>query len=313
LIFKTRFKKILTECIANSLDVRMINKIGQKIEPQFDFNKITGISDKMAVQSMDAANIFVDYFFNSGNPTKLINEIINANFFGIDGYESPIYNITKLLDELLRLGYIYDKSLKKIIFKDKDSTLLNWGILDEGEEYSFCFVAIDIVESSKIVRKNRGANITETYKSFHDLLKLKVIKRDGRVWSWEGDGGLIAFYGDDAIKRAVFAILDFFFNLHFYNSVYNKLNNEIRFRAAIHPGKAIFRHEVNKIQSQAIDRVKEMEKNFASPANLVISKLAMQSLNPTLQSFFKPIDNNENSNIYCLNYISGRKPVIHER
>ncbi len=312
LIFKSRFKKIFTECISNSVDTRMLGKIIRKFDPHFDFSKITGISDKMVLQSGDAANISVDYYFNTENFNKYITEVINANYFGVDGYETPIYNITGLLYELFKLGYIYDKSLRKIILTDRNNSLLNWGILDEGEEYSFCFASIDIVENSRIVRQNKGINISETYKAFHDLLKIKVIKRDGRIWTWEGDGGLIAFYGEDAINMAVFAVLDFFLDIPFYNAVYNKLSNEIRFRAAIHPGKAIFRNNINLIQSKAIERVKEYEKNYAIPANLVISRLAMQSINPSLQSFFKPIDNIEDSSIYYFNYYSGRKPGGHE-
>ncbi len=306
--FRTRFKKILIECISNSLDIRMCNKIGKKIEPLFDIYKVSGISEKIVIQTMDAAKILIDYFFEKEKPYRLIDEIINANFFGIDSYPITIYNLNVLLEEIEKMGYRYDKKLKRVVLIDKYNNLVNWGYLEENEEYHFCFVSIDIVENSKIVRKNNPQNISETYRYFYEILKNKITIRDGRIWIWEGDGGIIAFQGENAINRAVYALFDFVLSQPVINSIYNLLNKEIKYRIAINPGKAIFKNDIDKIRSDELDRVRELEKT-TTPGYMIITKITWQSLNSSLQNLFKSIDSKDNEGLYYLHYKDGREPL----
>jgi len=301
-IFKSRFINLIKECISNSWDVRLFNKIGKRIDAKFDFHKASGISEKMIVQPMDAARIFVNYFFENDLQFKLINELIYAHLHGVDGYSISIFNFNGLVDELEKLGYVYDNTRQTIVQIDNENILPNWGYLEEGKEYHFCFISIDIVENSKIVRKNVPSKIKDTYRNFYEILKKSITRRDGRIWVWEGDGGIITFQGESAINRAMYSILDFILNLPVYNCIYNLLNQEIVFRTVIHPGKAIFMNDINKINSEALDRLLEIEKSYTKPGNIVISKLAWQALNPTLQSFFTPIEN-----LYYFQYEAGRK------
>ena len=68
-------------------------------------------------------------------------------------------------------------------------------------------VSLDIVGNSAKVRKLGPRKIEKLYDTLWSFLKEKLASVDGRIWSWAGDGGIIAFALRDHASRAVrFAI-----------------------------------------------------------------------------------------------------------
>jgi hypothetical protein len=191
--FKSRFTKILIEVMATSLDIKMINRLGRRIDPLFDIHKVSGVPEKLTLQMLDAARIFVEYCYEHDKHVSLLGELINAQIYGIDGYPITINNFPGFLKEVEKIGYRYDKEHRKVLTIETRSADPGWGYLEKNKEYSLCFISIDIVDNSKIVRKYNIRKIGETYRMFHNLVEAKSTARNGRIWVWEGDGGLIAF------------------------------------------------------------------------------------------------------------------------
>jgi Na+/H+-translocating membrane pyrophosphatase len=50
------------------------------------------------------------------------------------------------------------------------------------------------VKNSKFVRKYTADRIQKTYTDLKDIVDIAIERRNGRVWIWEGVGGLVAFY-----------------------------------------------------------------------------------------------------------------------
>jgi hypothetical protein len=44
------------------------------------------------------------------------------------------------------------------------------------------------------VRKYPADVIEKTYEDLRLMVEGAIDKRNGRIWSWEGDGGLVAFF-----------------------------------------------------------------------------------------------------------------------
>lgn len=304
--FSTRFKELLIDLVANSFDERLCNKLGSKLEPLFNIHKISGISEKITLQPLTMAQNLVDYFFSKNQQINLLNEIIKAALNGIDGYQVTIYNLNNIIKELEKMGYFFDKNLKQLVYKDEEKKLNDWGVLENNKEYSFCFVSVDIVKNSKITRENNPWIIKETYKTFYNFINEKILARNGRIWLWEGDGGLISFFGDDAINKAVFATLDFYLSLPVFNAVFNKINRVIIPRIAIHYGKAEYKNNINSIQSEDIDFTKEIEKKFALAGEIIISNVVFISLNSNLKILFKPCEKSYPFELYKLNFEVGK-------
>ncbi len=306
--FSDRFKELLIDSVSNSLSARMCNKLGEKLEPLFNIHRISGISEKITMQPRNMAKNFVDYFFSKNQEFDLVNEFIKVSLYGIGGYTINVYNINVLLKELEKLGYLYDKSHDQLVLVDRNSNQPDWGILEENKEYSVCLVSVDIVKNSKIVREDNPRLIKETYKSFHNFINAKITSRDGRLWLWEGDGGIIAFYGDDAVNRAVFSVLDFYLSMPVFNAVFNKIKTAIVPRIAVHSGKILFKKDVYCIKSDAIDTVKEIEKNLTQAGEFLLTNVVHISLNTNLKNFFAPINRRYKHELLKFNFNVGRMP-----
>lgn len=307
-IFSDRFKELLIDSLSNSLNDRMCNKLGERLEPLFNIHKISGISEKITMQPRIMAKNFVDYFFSKNQEFALVNEFIKVSNYGIDGYSINVYNINVLLKELEKLGYIFDKTHKQLVLIDHKSILPDWGILEENKEYSVCLISVDIVKNSKIVREDNPRLIKETFKSFYNFINAKITHRGGRTWIWEGDGGIAAFYGDDAVNRAVFSVLDFYLSMPVFNAVFNKIQTSIVPRIAVHFGKVLFKKDVYSIKSDAIDTVKKIEKNFTQAGEFLLTNVVHISLNTNLKNLFIPVNKDFKHELLKFNFKVGRKP-----
>jgi len=306
--FNDRFKELLIDSLSNSLSARMCNKLGERLEPLFNIHKISGISEKITMQPRNMAKNFVDYFFSKNKEFALVNELIKVSNHGIDGYSINVYNVNVLLKELQKLGYFFDKAHDQLVLIDHNSILPDWGILEDNKEYSICLVSVDIVKNSKIVREDNPRLIKETFKSFHNFINAKITNRDGRLWIWEGDGGIIAFYGDDAVNRAVFSVLDFYLSLPVFNAVFNKIKTAIVPRIAVHFGKVLFKKDIFLIKSDAIDTVREIEKNYTKAGEFLLTNIVHISLNTNLKNLFVPVNKVYKHELLKFNFNVGRLP-----
>lgn len=285
MIIKSRFKKILIESISASFDPKLINHLGREVESGFDLKKISGLSYGLTLQPLDASKIIVDYFLKKNQAKQLIRELLNAVYHGLNGRTISMSTINKILIELEKINYYYDKKQKLII--DKSGNQSNdWGFLEENNEYSFCFASIDVVKNSVITRLNKSNTVSSIYKQLHSLVENKVHQRNGRVWNWEGDGGIIAFYGENAVERTTIAMFDSILSMPVFNAIQNKLYFEIKIRIAIHPGKAVYKKNIKTIKSEALKTTQMLEKKYTPPGSLCISNVGWKSLDSNFQSLF---------------------------
>ena len=72
----------------------------------------------------------------------------------------------------------------------------SWDNLKEGDVRYFGFLKIDVIDHSALSRNMPSRTVEEVFDAFEDYVESKTESRGGRKWSWQGDGGLFAFYGD---------------------------------------------------------------------------------------------------------------------
>jgi DNA repair photolyase len=108
-------------------------------------------------------------------------------------------------------------------------------------------------------------------------LDSEISNRGGRLWTWQGDGGLAAFLDEASAEEALqcaHAILNTVAALnrkHF-------LSRKLQIRIALHLGQARYREQTGRIHSVDINFVSHLEDEFAAPDSLCVSKSLYEKL-----------------------------------
>lgn len=124
-----------------------------------------------------------------------------------------------------------------------------WEALVEEEFCEFCFVKCDISGHSIILSQHPQKKVIETLEKFGHYIEVKVNQYDGRLWTWQGDGGLIAFLGREKTNDAIKFSLDIINNLDSFNNDDSMIQEDIKLRLAVHLGTANYREQTGHIHS----------------------------------------------------------------
>ena len=82
-----------------------------------------------------------------------------------------------------------------------------------------------------------------------------VTSRLGRLWSWEGDGGLAVFLFGSIDKMSIFAGMEILHELFFYNLMRNPLDSPVNLRLGAHIGQV--RYSKNELERQKNETIKQ--------------------------------------------------------
>ena len=282
----SRLKRLLIEDLSRTFDTHNLELFIRSIDRNLDLYELTGFTPKTTIPRKDAAKVVVDYFFETKNFVKLINFIIYTSLNDFRG-EKVIFNGLKfILKEVEELGYQYSPNFKKIVIMEKTKVKRNdWGFLEECKIYNFCFVSIDISGNSKLVRKYDNALIKDTYNTFKKMVTATVESRKGRIWSWEGDGGLLVFHLEDFVNNAILTAIDIMTSMIVFNATSNLLNEDVHIRIGINAGTAEYKTQTSSITSDSLEEAKNIEKRHTEIDTISISKHTVLHLNTTIRNY----------------------------
>jgi class 3 adenylate cyclase len=179
-----------------------------------------------------------------------------------------------------------------------------WDDLVDGHLGEFAFLRVDIVDHSRITAENAYQAVEHILEEFENLVEDKVIKHDGQLWSWGGDGGVASFYqGANITVKALsavttaFEILD---ELVPFNEQHRlpRPQDKIAVRIAVHLGTARFREKVGRIHSESINFVSHLEHSKTFPNSISVSHEALIQVWSDFGERFVPAGTFENHRIY---------------
>ncbi len=270
---------IATRALAESLTVKLMITLARELIPNYDLHKSTGIPKSLAIPNRDAAHQIVVDMKKRNIIPHFINLLINAQYKGIKGRKYQIAYLRELIVGIQGQGFLYDSYNKQFVEDPRVRRTRNWGVLIEGEEYNFAFLRLDIVENSKLVKKYSKKDVTKTFSDLHQIVKNCCEKRNGRIWHWEGDGGLVAFYFSNKNTLAVLSGIEIIHELFIYNKTKCTLGTPIKIRLAIHCGLCNFTNMEENINN--LDIVKEttqIESKYAKSNTVTISQKVLTTL-----------------------------------
>ena len=184
-----------------------------------------------------------------------------------------------MLYNLSRSGTYYDFGKRRFVgFETDKKSLPGWGALRNGKEYPITVASVDICQNSELVKKNKTAVMEKVYYRLWDFLKHRLDVHEGRMWSWAGDGGLVAFRGDRREVSAVSCCLEILYSLPVFNLQPDKpIRDDICLRIGMDTGRIV---------SEVINYAAHLEKKGTSPGALSVSNEVFARLPETLKTVF---------------------------
>ena len=154
-------------------------------------------------------------------------------------------------------------------------------------EYPIAVVSADICQNSVLVRKYRPAVMEKVYYALWEFLKRKLDPYDGRIWSWAGDGGLLAFRGEEGVRAGVSCCLEILYTLPVFSLRPGlPIREQMCLRLAMDFGPVKFMEDTGRIVSEVINYAAHLEKQGTAPMALSISDAAYARLPKQMQALF---------------------------
>jgi len=290
---------LATRALAESMDVRSMIHLARRFIRNYDLYERMGFSRNISIPNKDAASQIVRDMKESELMFDFVAMLIKVRETSLGGRKYRVPYLGEMLGEIRKTGVIYDKDTNMFSEDPRVMQTMNWGVLREFEEYIFTFLRIDIVGNSTLVRQNPEDAIQKTYSDLRTIVQTSIIKRNGRIWNWEGDGGLVAFYFSNKNVHAVISAMEILHELYIYNLVYSVLNNPLRVRIAVHSGLCQFRHNFEDIKSDTIKKIMHLESKCTKPDTVSVSSAVYQMLNQTMVEQLRQVNNGTELPYYC--------------
>jgi class 3 adenylate cyclase/ribosomal protein S19 len=271
--------KALTE----SMNVETMTILAQKLIPDYSLHERTGYPERIPIPNKEAARQIVTDIRDNNIFPQFVNLLIEIHYYGLMGRRYPVAYLRDLVNGLHDFGFIYDTENRMFVEDSRMRKSRNWGVLREGEEYVFTFLRLDIVGSSVLVRTNKNEVLQSTYAHLRDIVLKAIDARNGRIWIWEGDSGLVAFHFLNKNLLATLSAMEIMHELFIYNQTRCKLDKPLLVRIAIHMGPLEYTNNEEEMKkSETIKKTVDIEANYTKPNTVTVSNLVYPLLDPII-------------------------------
>jgi class 3 adenylate cyclase len=293
-----RLSTLFVRALSQSMSVDLMQKVVRTVIPDYDVHERSELPSYIPMTRADAARHILKDITGEGYFLKLIEALIEVTSHGDMGREVRIPSLPRIVSEVEDQGYRYSREKGVFIEAGAGARTMGWGTLREGRSYEFALLRLDIAGSSELVRRYPKALIGAVYGTLHDLVARIVEKRDGRIWNWEGDGGLAAFYFMDKTIQATLCGMEIVHELLLQNLLSAALPEPLRVRLAVHAGPCRFFASAKDSAGETIRRVEMLESVYTAPGSLTVSPGVFTDLGSKLSPLFVAAPGPDNGSIY---------------
>lgn len=283
---------LATKSVSESMDFNLMTHVAKDIIDGYDIFKRTGFRESMVIPQRDAARQIVQDMAKSGMFFYFMALLIQMQ---TTGYKGRVYNVS-YLKEMIRIindecGYIYDIENKLFVENPSMRRTRNWGAFLEGHDYIVSFLRLDIVGNSQLVRKYPENLIQATYSDLRKMVERAIDKRNGRIWNWEGDGGLVAFYFSSKSLLATLSGMEIINELFVYNLLHCRLGEPVQVRVAVNTGLCEYTEDFEELmKNDSIKETVQIESKHTKPDSMTISNTVSSKLDASLLSGFEVVE-----------------------
>jgi class 3 adenylate cyclase len=289
---------LMLRSLSQSLTVDLMEKVARKVIPDYDVYERSGFPANIPMPRADAARQILGDMKREGYVLKLVEALIDVHSNGDMGRELRIQMLDRIIAEVEAQGYCYSRGEGIFVEATRRQKTMGWGTLRDGHIYEFALLRADIVGNTALVRTYPREVIESAYGKVRELLQGRVEKRNGRVWSWEGDGALAAFYFVDKNIQATLCGMEVLHELFLLNALGIRLPEPLSVRLAVHAGPCKFQSSGKDTTGETIRRVELLESRFTLPNSLTVSPGVHTDLGGKLSPLFAPVAGPEGSTLY---------------
>ncbi|MBN2655847.1 MAG: adenylate/guanylate cyclase domain-containing protein [Spirochaetales bacterium] len=293
-------KQEVIEMLALTFKADEINEIGVILFRKFDLHQVSGTRSTETVSSRRAATILVEYCMDKKGELGLLEFLIQIDDSVFLGRQVAVEGLETFLLKLSQYGYFYNPDKRRLVSgKDDPMDMKNWGALKEGKSYSMSILSLDIVENSRLVKEYGSGKMKKLYASLWSFLRERLAAYEGRIWSWAGDGGLIAF----AMKKHMIHSIQFAMEIQTLMLLFNHdpsypLKEPIQLRIGLDTGKVPFSFNTGEIISEVINCAAHLEKGVCLPGHIAVSCRVFDAMGKGYAVFFSSAGEFEGENTY---------------
>ncbi|TVQ36489.1 MAG: adenylate/guanylate cyclase domain-containing protein [Spirochaetaceae bacterium] len=281
-------QKDLVELLANNFKSAQIEEFGKLLFGKFDVYALLKEQNHITIPARSAAQLLVEHCSARDCNAKLIHLLVETDGSQFMGRQVSVDGIELFLQKLSGSGLVYDFSRRRVIkAKDDPFEMINWGSLRSGKSYPLTVMSVDVVGSSALSRRHGARKIGKALFHLACHLKGKLRPYDGRVWNWNGDGGIIAFGFKEHEARAVRFALELQLTMPVFNTRLDlPAGVELALRVGLDSGRLTFASDVGSIVSDVINYACHLEKSAVPAGSVGVSKVLHDRLPPRLAALF---------------------------
>jgi class 3 adenylate cyclase len=272
--------------------------VARRLIQNYNLFKRTGFPTNISIPNKDAARQIVSDITERELFLDLIILLIKARDSGLKGRKYRIPYLRDIMIEINNAGLVYNKESGLFYEDPLIRKTKNWGVLRDHGVYVFTFLRLDIVGSSNLLRKYSEEIVKLTYKDLRSIVKRIVENRHGRIWQWEGDGVLVAFYLANRDNNAALSAMEIIHELYIYNILGSRMDEKLKVRIALDSGPCKFRHNFEDIESETLKRIESIESKSTRPNCVTFSSNVYMYLDHLITIQLKLIEGEPNPPYY---------------
>ncbi|MDA3899663.1 MAG: hypothetical protein PF637_03985 [Spirochaetes bacterium] len=296
---KASLLNICIKALAESMVSDMMISVVREVIPHYDIYKQTGFPQNMAIPNRDIARQIVRDVNENNFFPPFVLELVKLHRMGYQGRPCSISYMDQIIRGMRANGLLYD--MKNHLFVEDPSVqrTRNWGVFREGQEGVFTLLKIDIVDNSVLVKENSKADVDVAYDIFRKQVFENIERRNGRVWNWEGDGGIGAFYFGDKKVCALLCAINILHEIIYYNLFQRNLKNPLQVRIALHDGRVVYTNtEKDLFNNENIKQVISIESKQTKPNTITISDMITTSYDAVIKNQLESFRGKDNKRYY---------------
>jgi hypothetical protein len=294
-----RLRGLVVKSLYGSLAADRMERVAATVLPNYNLHVRTGIPDSIPIQQIEAAERIVADMIEEDVLIPFIEALVDVERSGFMGHSIAMPLLSQILREVESMGLVFQRDERIFIEPVGGGMTKNWKILKERAVYEFSFLKIDLVDHSKLVRRYPKKTIDRVLDDFKRLVENLVGKRNGRIWDWQGDGCLSAFYSKNKNTNAVLCGIEIVLELFLYNILRRPLGErQLQARIAIHSGPCPFRFDVRQVQSETLKYIDLLEARYSEAEAVTVSPGVYRHLDAKLSSYFTSVEIPRGKEIY---------------
>ena len=273
------------------MDSTTMIHLARSIIDGYDIHRRTGIRTSMAIPTRQVAEQMVRDIVREDRFLEFVARIVKAQDVGIMGRRYAIPHLREIIKSTYELGFVYDTANEMFVEDGRVRRTRNWSVLVSGTEYTIVFLRIDIVGNSELVRHYPKQIVSATYDDLRTIVNDACEARNGRIWSWEGDGGIVAFYFGKRHASAVLSAMEITHDLYLYNRTRCHLDEPVKVRIAVHAGPCEYTESEEALKK--FETIKELVgiEEKAPADSVYVSIVVRVMLDEIVASVLKRVNN----------------------